>query len=88
VEIVIAEPPTPTSDPPGTTAEVAAYEVYRTLDPAKTADYRLMRPLHRLDGPVFIPDSPPFDVVAGVEVRRPRVATYVDPTMEPWRDYL
>jgi hypothetical protein len=70
VELLIAEP-APES------ADVISYEVYRTMDPAKAQDYRLMRPLHRLD-------SPTYQSVTGVAVP---VADYVDPTILPYKTY-
>jgi hypothetical protein len=70
VELLIAEPPPESAD-------VASYEVYRTIDPAKAQDYRRMRPLHRLDSPVY-------ETVTGVAVP---VATYVDPTVLPYATY-
>jgi hypothetical protein len=71
--------------PPPESAPVTAYEVYRTLDPAKSGDYRLMRPLHRLEGPVFDVTLPGFENTAGVE-NRP-VTRYIDPTVDLWKTY-
>ncbi len=66
--------------PPPESAPVAAYEVYRTLDPAKSRDYRLMRPLHRLEMPAFDSALPGFEGTP--------LATYIDPTVSPWKTYF
>jgi hypothetical protein len=63
--------------PPAATAPIRRLEVFRTLDPAKAVDVHLMRPLHRLQAPVF---TAPND---GEEA----VARFVDPGVEPWRTY-
>lgn len=57
------------------TGAVLEYEVYRTLDPTRTGDYRLMRRIHSLAAPVFEPDGTQDS------------ATYVDPTIQPYRTY-
>lgn len=72
VELLIAEPQAPPQS-----ATVTAYEVYRTMDPVKAQDYRLMRPLHTLA-------SPAYQAVGGVAVP---VARYVDPTALPYKTY-
>jgi hypothetical protein len=78
VELLIAEPPE------DRTAPVTSYEVYRTLDPGKTGDYRLMRPLHSLDTPVYEEQ----DIPGLTEIpTATRMATYIDPTVSPWRTY-
>ena len=72
IELLIAQPP-------AESATVTAYEVYRTLDPARSRDFRLMRPLHHLEAPVYAADIPGLN--------RTPAATYVDPTVVPWRTY-
>jgi hypothetical protein len=69
VELFIAEPVDGSAD-------VAAYEVYRTKTPEKARDVATMRLLHRLNGPVY---SGAPDEVASVR--------YTDPHIDPWTTY-
>lgn len=69
VEITIAQPPEES-------AEVVAYEVYRTKSAEKAKDTSTMRLLHRLDAPVF--QGAEGEVAA---------TTYIDPYIEPWSTY-
>jgi len=73
IELQIAEP-SPAGGP------VAAFEIYRAIDPMRARDWRFMRPVGRLDLTVasFVsrPDGPP------------RVAIVVDALAKAWTTYF
>jgi hypothetical protein len=85
-ELTIAEPPTPSSIPPGNTAEVVAYEVFRTRHADRTDDVRRMRPVGQLANPTFVVDDSLVDDTPGR--RAARVVRFVDPTVAPWTRYF
>ena len=72
IDLQIAEPP-PGGGP------IVAFEVYRAIDPARANDWRLMRPLARMD---VTPDD-----FADRAEGPPRIAVYTDSDVRPWTAY-